>query len=126
MIHYKTRQSKSGLKHPLVLSAVQECGMYSASFVAVSPVYLNVLRKTRRCMRSLLENISMQRHRVSFVALPLWRTIKHREAKRLFVSFAEYFKALAYCSCSQTVALKVPVAASSFSSFPFRGEAQVA
>lgn len=39
-------------------------------------------------------------------------------SERLFVGFTEYFKAPAYCSCSETVAhLKVPVAASSFSWF---------
>lgn len=65
----------------------------------------------------------MQRQRVSCVALPLCRLRisaqnKPARSERLFVGFAEYFKAPAYCSRSEMVAhLKVPVAASSFNWF---------
>lgn len=120
MIHYKTQQSKSGIKHPLVLRGRQKYKIYSSSFVPVSHLYLNVVQKMHHCIRQLLENISMQRQRVSFVVFPLcWLRIsaqnKPLRSERLFVGFTEYFKAPAYCSCSETMAhLKVPVAVSSF------------
>lgn len=65
----------------------------------------------------------MQRQRVSFLVFPLCRLRisaqnKPVRSERLFEGFTEYFKAPAYCSCSEMVAhLKVPVAASSFNWF---------